>query len=94
MAERIADRYTDRMPQLVARIDAELLSSVDALISDGIVASRSDAVRVALERLVDVHRRRRIGEAIVEGYRRIPETEEELEGLEAETRALVAEEPW
>jgi metal-responsive CopG/Arc/MetJ family transcriptional regulator len=94
MTERIADRYTERMAQLVTRIDEELLSGVDALIADGTVASRSDAVRVALEQFVDGHRRRRIGEAIVEGYRRIPETEEELRGLDAATRALVAEEPW
>lgn len=82
------------MTQLVARLDDRLVAEVDGLVTDGIVANRSDAVRVGLQRLVDEHRRRRIGAQIVDAYRRQPQTERELAGLEAGTRALVAEEPW
>jgi Arc/MetJ-type ribon-helix-helix transcriptional regulator len=82
------------MAQLVTRIDAELLAEVDALVAEGVVATRSEAVRVGLERLVDERRRRLVGAEIVAGYRRRPETDEELVGLDEATRALIAEEPW
>ena len=41
------------MPQLVTRLDAELVEAVDRLVSDGVVANRSEAVRLGLEQLVD-----------------------------------------
>jgi hypothetical protein len=43
---------------------------------------------------VDQHRRQRVGASIVEGYRRRPQTDEELAGLDEATRALIDEEPW
>jgi Arc/MetJ-type ribon-helix-helix transcriptional regulator len=82
------------MAQLVARLDDRLLSDVDALVADGVVGSRSEAVRVGLEDLVDRHRRRQVGDSIVAAYRANPQTDDELAGLEDATRSLVAEEPW
>ena len=82
------------MPQLVTRLDDRLLAEVDALVAEGVVTSRSEAVRLALERLVDLHRRQQVGAAIVEAYRQRPQTDEELAGLDDSTRALVSEEPW
>jgi Arc/MetJ-type ribon-helix-helix transcriptional regulator len=82
------------MPQLVARLDDRLLAAVDDLVADGVVGSRSEAVRVALQSLVDRHRRDRVGAAIVDAYRRRPQTDEELAGLDDATRALVNDEPW
>ena len=82
------------MTQIVTRLDDGLIAQVDALVRDGVVATRSEAVRVALERLVDEHRRARTGEEIAQAYRHQPQSEAELAGLDAATRALVAEEPW
>ena len=82
------------MAQLVTRVDNQLLAAVDALVDDGVAATRSDAVRLGLEALVERHRRHQIGQAIVDGYRRHPQTEDELAGLDEATLALVAEEPW
>lgn len=82
------------MHQFVVRMDDALAAAVDALVADGTFESRSHTVRSAVEQLVDRHRRRRIGEAIVAGYQRVPETEEELAEAEANTRQLIAEEPW
>jgi Arc/MetJ-type ribon-helix-helix transcriptional regulator len=82
------------MAQLVTRLDDELVAEVDGLIADGVVANRSEAVRLGLKRLVDQHRRTRIGMAIVDAYRGQPQTDEELAGLDDATRALVREEPW
>ena len=82
------------MAQLVTRLDDRLVEQLDALIADGVVATRSEAVRLGLERLIDEHKRRRVGAQIVEGYRRQPQTDEELTGLDEATRALIEEEPW
>ncbi len=82
------------MAQVVTRLDDRLMAEVDALVAEGVVANRSEAVRLGLERLVDQHRRRAVGAAIVEAYRRQPQTEDELAGLDEATRALVNEEPW
>jgi Arc/MetJ-type ribon-helix-helix transcriptional regulator len=82
------------MAQLVTRIEDELASKVDELVTEGVVGSRSEAVRMGLEKLVEEHRKQRIAAEIVAGYERYPETEEELAGLDRKTRALVAEEPW
>jgi metal-responsive CopG/Arc/MetJ family transcriptional regulator len=82
------------MAQVVTRLDDKLTTELDNLIADGIVGNRSEGVRLGLERLVEEHRRRRIGAEIVEAYRRQPQTDEELAGLKHATRALVEEEPW
>jgi Arc/MetJ-type ribon-helix-helix transcriptional regulator len=82
------------MGQVVTRLDDALLADVDRLIVDGVVTSRSEAVRLGLRRLVDQHERQRVGNAIAEGYRRRPQTDDELAGLDEATRALIKEEPW
>lgn len=82
------------MAQLVTRVDDRLLAEVDALVDGGVAATRSDAVRLGLEALIARHRREQTGRAIIEGYRRHPQNDEELAGLSEATRALVEEEPW
>jgi Arc/MetJ-type ribon-helix-helix transcriptional regulator len=82
------------MPQLVTRLDTELVDAVDRLIAAGVVANRSEAVRMGLEQLVDRARRAEIAAAIVEGYRSVPQGDEELRRAEEGLRALVTEEPW
>lgn len=73
-------------------MDDALVASVDDLIAAGVVASRSEAIRLGLQTLADQHRKRLVGEQIADAYRRNPQTE--VAGLEASTRALVEEEPW
>ena len=82
------------MAQFVTRLDDRLVEEVDAMVADGVVANRSEAVRLGLERLIDQHRRFQTGQEIAEGYRRRPQTDEELAGLDQATHALVEEEPW
>jgi Arc/MetJ-type ribon-helix-helix transcriptional regulator len=82
------------MAQLVTRIDDQLAQDLDDLVREGVAASRSEAVRMGLEQLIDRHRRRSVGLAIVDAYRREPQTDGETSGLEQATRALVEEEPW
>jgi Arc/MetJ-type ribon-helix-helix transcriptional regulator len=82
------------MAQLVTRIPDALAEEVDRLIEQGVVSSRSEAVRLGLERLVDRERRAAIGRAIVEGYLRHPQAEEDELWSDAATREMIAEEPW
>ncbi len=82
------------MAQLVTRVDEALMRKVDELVAQGAASSRSDLVRMGLERIIDEHRRQRTGRQIAEAYRRSPETPAELEGLDVTTRSLINEEPW
>jgi metal-responsive CopG/Arc/MetJ family transcriptional regulator len=80
--------------QLVTRIDDDLAREVDGLVAEGVVASRSDAVRRALRELIDRHRRRRIAEADVAAYIAQPQTAEELACVDEAARRMIEEEPW
>lgn len=82
------------MAQIVARVDDELVAQVDQLVDSGVVASRSDAVRSGLRTLIDRQRRSSIAAAIVEGYRRQPQTDREVGWSDDMTRSMIAEEPW
>ncbi len=82
------------MSQLVTRIDDDLARAIDALVAEGVVESRSDAVRTALRELVDQHRRRRNAERDIAAYTAQPQTEEELYGIDEMTRRMIEEEPW
>ena len=82
------------MAQLVTRIDDELAARVDELVSAGAAESRSDAVRRSLRILIDQYHHRRTADAIVEGYRRHPQTPQEIGWADGATVAMIAEEPW
>lgn len=82
------------MAQIVVRVDDELAAQLDALVEDGVVASRSEGVRQAIDRFVDAHRRAEIGRQIVEGYRRMPQDHDEGLWSDERTFRMIAEEPW
>lgn len=82
------------MQQLVTRVDDELAAALDRLVDDGVVANRSEAVRIGLRQLVDQHRRRGIADEIVTGYRRVPQTDAEIAWVDDATSSMIADEPW
>lgn len=82
------------MAQLVARVDDGLMAAVDDLVAAGVVSSRSEAMRMGLQTLVNEHRRRIVGERIASAYRERPQTDEELRGLDESTKALIEQGPW
>lgn len=82
------------MAQVVTRLSDELAASVDALVADGTVASRSEAVRIGLEHLVDSHRRRAVGAAIAHGYRSAPQSSDDVAWSDSSTIAMIADESW
>lgn len=82
------------MTQIVTRIPQELAEAVDQLVDDGLVASRSEAVRRALADLVDRHTRRQVGRKIVEGYKENPQTDSDGVWSDRATLDMIMEEPW
>lgn len=56
--------------------------------------SRSSLIRDAIEAYLYDEEKARIDREIVEGYERIPITDEELAIAERETREMIREEPW
>jgi len=81
------------MAQFVTRLEDGLADRVDTLAAAGVLASRSEAVRIGIEKLVDQLERERIGRQIVEAYQRMPQTETELEGADEDFEQMLAEEP-
>lgn len=82
------------MPQLVTRVDDDLAEAVDGLVASGVVASRSEAVRLGLAQLVDAHRRAVIGRQIVAGYAALPQTDDEVAWADEASVRMIADEPW
>lgn len=80
--------------QLVTRVPDDVAEAVDGLVQAGVFGSRSDAVRAGLEVVVERERRAAVGRAIVDGYRRIPQDDDDLAWPDAATAAMIAEEPW
>lgn len=80
--------------QLALRIPDDLTRQLDELVSSGRYATRTDAVRSAIRDLLIREERRRIDEAIVAGYRRVPPTEDEQRWATSSGREMIAEEPW
>ncbi|MGH8930226.1 MAG: ribbon-helix-helix domain-containing protein [Egibacteraceae bacterium] len=80
--------------QVAARLGKDDVARLDELVATGRFESRAEAVRLAVVALLDSERRRAIGEAIVAGYERVPQTREELAAAETNLATLIAEEPW
>lgn len=80
--------------QVAVRLPDALAAQLQDLVADGSFETKADAIRSAIEALIDAERRRRVGEAIVEGYRRMPETDDELEEARHASIRSIEEEPW
>jgi Arc/MetJ-type ribon-helix-helix transcriptional regulator len=82
------------MVQFVTRVDERLAREIDELVAQGVLASRSEAVRQGLQELIERYRRARTGRAIVEGYLRVPQSEAEVGWADDATRRMIRDEPW
>lgn len=83
------------MSQMITvRMSRERVERVDALIAAGVFSTRADAVRAAVDRLLQEEEARAIDRAIVEGYTRVPPTAQELAWAEAAGRRSIRAEPW
>jgi Arc/MetJ-type ribon-helix-helix transcriptional regulator len=80
--------------QLAARFEDDAVAQLDAMVADGRFASRAEALREAVLTYLDVVRRRETGDAVLDGYGQVPETDAELQAAQGNLRRLIAEEPW
>jgi Arc/MetJ-type ribon-helix-helix transcriptional regulator len=80
--------------QLVTRVPDAVADAVDELVDAGVFSSRSDAVRAGLATVLERERRAATGRAIVAGYRRVPQADDDLSWPDSATSAMIAEEPW
>ncbi len=80
--------------QLVTRVADDVAATIDDLVRAGVFASRSEAVRAGLAAVIDQRRRAAVGEAIADGYRRIPQGGDDVTRSDAASAAMIAEEPW
>ena len=80
--------------QLVTRVPDDLAAAIDALIREGVFESRSEAVRAGLVAMIERRRRVAVGRAIADGYRRVPQADDDLAWSDAASAAMIAEEPW
>jgi Arc/MetJ-type ribon-helix-helix transcriptional regulator len=80
--------------QIAVRIPDELAASIDELVSSGRFVTKAEAIRSAIEVLVQSERRREVGERIVEGYRRNPQTDNDVAAATQAALRSIHEEPW
>lgn len=82
------------MAQLAIRMRPEQLAALDRLVAAGRFATRTAAIRDAVDGLLERERRRQIGESIAEGYRRVPQTDEDEATARVGAIASIRDEPW
>jgi metal-responsive CopG/Arc/MetJ family transcriptional regulator len=79
--------------QTLVQLSEELLRRLDERAArEG--RSRSALIRDAIEAYLYDEDKARIDREIIEGYERIPETDEEMAWAEASARDMIREEPW
>ena len=80
--------------QIAVRLPAPLLSSLDDLVDSGAYGSRAAVVRAGIEAIARLEQHRRIDQAIVDGYTRLPPTEAEGHAALVSLSDAILEEPW
>ena len=80
--------------QIAIRIPDALAEELETLVSSGRFDTKADAVRSALEALVDAERRAEVGRRIVEGYQRVPQDAADVASAHDAAERSIHEEPW
>jgi len=80
--------------QIAIRIPDALADQLEELVSSGRFETKADAVRTALESMIDTARRADIGRQIVEGYRRLPQDDVDVAAASQAATRSIEEESW
>ncbi len=80
--------------QIAIRIPDTLAEQLEALVTSGRFETKAEAVRSALEALVDAERRADVGRRIVEGYRKVPQDDADVAAAAGAASRSIDEEPW
>ena len=80
--------------QIAIRIPDALAKQLEGLVASARFETKADAVRSALEALVDAERRADVGRRIVEGYQRVPQDDADVAAAHRAASRSIDEEPW
>jgi Arc/MetJ-type ribon-helix-helix transcriptional regulator len=80
--------------QIAIRIPDILAGKLEELVASGRFDTKADAVRAALEALIDAERRADVGRRIVEGYRQVPQEDVDVAAAAEAASRSIDEEPW
>jgi Arc/MetJ-type ribon-helix-helix transcriptional regulator len=80
--------------QIAVRIPNTLAGQLDELVASGRFDTKADAVRAALDALIDAERRADVGRRIVEGYRKVPQDDVDVAAATEAASRSIDEEPW
>ena len=80
--------------QIAIRIPESISEQLEALVASGRFDTKADAVRSALEALLDTERRADVGRRIVEGYQRVPQDDTDVAAAGQAATRSIDEEPW
>lgn len=80
--------------QIAVRIPDALIGRLDDVVASGRFETRADAVRAALEALLETERRAEVGRRIVEGYQRVPQEDADVATASEAAEASLEDEPW
>lgn len=80
--------------QIAVTLPDAVVAAVDALVAQGRFDSRSAAVRAGLDMVTRLDRDDTIAHAYTEGFRRVPETLEELRDAHRLAIDAIEDEPW
>jgi Arc/MetJ-type ribon-helix-helix transcriptional regulator len=79
---------------ITVRMPEDRVARIDELVRAESYESRASFIVEAIDRLVDELEQREIDRSIVEGYTRVPQTDEETRWAEESGRRSIAAEPW
>jgi Arc/MetJ-type ribon-helix-helix transcriptional regulator len=79
---------------ITVRLSDDRAQRLDDLVSTGAYATRAAAMTAALDGLLERAEKARIDAAIVSGYKRHPQSDDDLAYAEASARDSIREEPW
>ena len=80
--------------QIAIRIPDTLAAQLGDLVATGRFETKAEAVRTALEALIDAERRADVGRRIVEGYQRVPQEDSDVAAAHQAATRSIDEEPW
>lgn len=80
--------------QIAVKLPDRLVAEIDELVAGGSFASRSEAVRHSIEALVRRAEREHIDRSFVDGFRRYPESDDEMADATRLGLDAINDEPW
>ena len=80
--------------QIAVRIPDALIGRLDDVVASGRFETRADAVRAALDALLEAERRAEVGRRIVAGYLRAPLADAAVGAAGGAAATSLEDEPW